>query len=238
MKALLLAGGRGKRIGSLSESKNKCMIEINGKPIIEHNLDQISECKNYFSEIIIVVGYRAEDIINRYGIYYKGINIKYAIQKEQKGLVHAIDCAKDTIGTDDFFLFLADEIIQNNQNKNMLEYFKLNNLFGVCGTLIQNDNKEISKTYSVLTDTNNKILRLIEKPVNPTNNIQGTGRCVFKNKILSYIDKTPIHYKRNEKELPDLIQCAIYDENIIHTFNICDKYTNINSVEELKNCWS
>jgi len=66
------------------------------------------------------------------------------------------------------------------------------------------------------------------------NNIMGTGNCIFKNEILSYIKQTPINQKRGEKELPDLIQCAIDDGNIIKLFVICDNYFNINSPEELK----
>ncbi len=55
-------------------------------------------------EIIIVVGYRAEEIINTYGTQYKNKKIKYVIQWERKGLVHAIECAKEAVGGDDFLL--------------------------------------------------------------------------------------------------------------------------------------
>jgi len=40
MKALVLAGGRGKRLGSITESTNKCLLNIGGKPVIEYNLDR------------------------------------------------------------------------------------------------------------------------------------------------------------------------------------------------------
>ena len=61
MKALILAGGRGNRINEFSETQNKCMISFRGKPLIEHILQQIAVLD--ISEIIIVVGYKAEDII-------------------------------------------------------------------------------------------------------------------------------------------------------------------------------
>ena len=60
----------------------------------------------------------------------------------------------------------------------------------------------------------------------------GTGDCIFKNEIFNYIEFTPIHYERKEKEFPDLIQSAIDDGKIVKTFIICDQYTNINSKEE------
>ena len=64
MKALILAGGRGKRLGDITESLNKCLLELGGKSILEYNLDRAVEAEP--NEIVIVVGYQAEDIINRY----------------------------------------------------------------------------------------------------------------------------------------------------------------------------
>jgi dTDP-glucose pyrophosphorylase len=66
------------------------------------------------------------------------------------------------------------------------------------------------------------------------NNIMGTGNCIFKNEIFSYISHTPINQKRGEKELPDLIQCAIDEGNIVKSFKICDHYVNVNIPEEIK----
>ncbi len=57
--------------------------------------------------------------------------------------------------------------------------------------------------------------------------------CVFRSKILDYIDRTPIHPERKEKELPDLIQSAVDDGQMFGIFKICKKYANINSEEDL-----
>jgi|Deesub1362B_J571_1020462.scaffolds.fasta_scaffold00102_49 dTDP-glucose pyrophosphorylase len=232
MKALILAGGRGKRLGNITESINKCMLKLMGKPVLEYNLDRAVELD--VDEIILVVGYRAEDIINRYGINYKGKRIRYVIQWEQKGLVHAIECAKDALGKDDFFLLLGDEVLVNSRHKEMLEEFKHGDIFAICGVMFQKDKEKIKRTYTVLTDESGRVFRLIEKPKKALNNWQGTGHCVFKNEILSYIERTPIHSERGEKELPDLIQCAVDNGQLVKIFDICDEYTNINSEEDLE----
>ena len=109
MKAVILAGGRGKRLKETTNSSNKCMLEIDTKPVLEYNLDRALEMD--VDEIVMVVGYRAEDIINRYGTSRNGVRIRYVIQWEQRGLVHAIECSKDAIGNDDFFLLLGDEVL-------------------------------------------------------------------------------------------------------------------------------
>ncbi|MGC1403175.1 MAG: nucleotidyltransferase family protein [Thermodesulfobacteriota bacterium] len=232
MKALILAGGRGKRLDELSVEKNKCMIPIKGRPVIEYSLD--NAVNTDIDEIIIVVGYRAEEIINTYGNRYKTKKIKYVIQWEQKGLVHAIECAKEPLSGDDFLLLLGDEVLINPRHQAMLAEFQKSDLFIICGILTVEDKELIKRTYTLIHDGSHIIYRLVEKPRNPFNNFMGTGDCVFKNDIFNYVDVTPIHHERKEKELPDLIQCAIDDGKTVKSFIICDKYSNINLEDDIR----
>ena len=232
MKALILAGGRGNRINEFSENQNKCMILFRGKPLLEHILDNAAGLD--FSEIVIVVGYKAEAIINHYGISFKNKRIRYVIQPEQKGLVHAIECAREALNDEDFFLMLGDEVMSKPRKKEMKEsYQNEDSLFGVCGILKVNDLDQIRRTYALVKDEQNRIFRLIEKPRRPINEYQGTGHCIFRNRILDYIESTPIHHERGERELPDLIQCCIDDGKTVKAFLVCDDYVNINSKEDL-----
>jgi len=232
MKALILAGGRGKRLDDLSIQNNKCMTKINGRPAIEYNLDNAVD--SGVDEIIIVVGYRAEDIINYLGNKYKNKRLSYVIQWEQRGLVHAIECSKEALAGDDFMLLLGDEIMVNPRHREMIQEFRKGEAFALCGILWVDDKELIRRTYTLIQDESNRIHRLIEKPRSPLNNYQGTGDCVFKNALLNYIDMTPIHHERNEKELPDLIQCAIDEGRVVKSFIICDRYTNINTKEDIE----
>ena len=130
-------------------------------------------------------------------------------------------------------LLLGDEILVNPRHPAMIEEFKRGQDFVLCGVLLVDNRTLIRRTYSVIQDGDRRVYRLIEKPENPSNNIMGTGDCVFKNEIFNYIDRTPIHPNRQEKELPDLIQCAIDDGKIVRSFTVCDRYANINSEEDL-----
>lgn len=232
MKALVLAGGRGKRLEELTLGRNKCLTPINGKPVIEYSFDAV--CATPIEHIVVVVGYRAEDIINTYGTSYKGCKISYVIQYEQKGLVHAIECAQEIIDGDDFMLLLGDEVLLNPRHKEMIaEFSSDDSTFTICGLLDVENRDLIKRTYTVVKDDNGIIYRLVEKPRNPLNEWMGTGDCIFRNEIYNYIPYTPIHHERNEKELPDLIQCAIDDGKIVRSFDICDQYTNINTKDDI-----
>lgn len=232
MKALILAGGRGKRLESLSAKHNKCMLEFAGKPLIEHSLTSAFSISA--TEIVIVVGYLAEQIINHYGNCYRGIRIQYAIQHEQRGLVHAIECAAPFLGSSAFMLLLADEILLDPNHRAMISAFETGGIFALCGVTRAGLREEIRKTYSVLEDQDGRILRLVEKPRRPVNDCQGTGNIVFSNEVLEYIQHTPINPIRNERELPDLIQCAIDDGHLVKSFAVGGRYVNINTPEDIE----
>jgi dTDP-glucose pyrophosphorylase len=186
------------------------------------------------SEIVIVVGYKAEDIINHFGIAFGSKRIRYVIQSEQKGLVHALECARTALNGEDFFLMLGDEVMQNPRRGEMIDFFRADGgLFGVCGILKVNDLDQIRRTYALVQNDQHQIFRLIEKPRKPINEWQGTGHCIFRNRILEYIALTPMHHERGEKELPDLIQCCIDDGKVVRAFEVCDQYCNINSRDDL-----
>jgi len=233
MKVLILAAGRGKRLGNASDNLNKCMIEVNGKPLIEYSLDCVAKLDN-IQQIVIVVGYRAEDIISKYTEEYNGKSIVYVHQEEQRGLVHAIECAKSAIGLSDFMLMLGDELMVKPYHKNFIEEFRKQNIFALCGIVVVKDANIIKKTYAVIQLEDGRIIRVIEKPNYFFNNLMGTGNCIFKNKIFEYLPYVPINQKRGEKEFPDLIQYAIDEGHIVKPFVICKEYINVNSNEELK----
>jgi len=233
MKGLVLAGGRGSRLGNLTEGDNKCMYELKSHPLIEYSLE--NAIRAGVSELVIVVGYQAESIVNRYGNRYQGTPIRYVIQAERKGLVHAIECSRDAIGGSDFMLLLADEVLFQPRHEDMMNHFTSRGVFALCGAVWVEDTSEIRKTYSMIFDQRtSRIYRLVEKPRKPLNSLMGTGNCIFKNAIFEYIPHTPINQQRGEKELPDLIQCAIDVGMSVEFFDIGADYVNINTTNDIE----
>ena len=231
MKALILAGGRGSRLDSLTDATNKCMLPLAGQPLLEYSLQNARAAG--VDEVVLVVGHLAEQIINAYGNRYEGVPIRYVIQWEQRGLVHAIECARETLGSSDFMLFLADEVFIDPRHADMIETFGAQDLCVLCGVVEVQERAQVSKTYAIICGDDDTIHRLIEKPPNPMNNTMGTGNCVFSNCIFEYIERTPINQQRGEKELPDLIQCAIDDGQPVKAFFIGSRYVNVNTPDEI-----
>ena len=65
MKGIILAAGRGSRMGQKTDSKPKCLVEINGKTLIKHQLKAFKDAG--ISHIAIVTGYKRE-MLNKYGL--------------------------------------------------------------------------------------------------------------------------------------------------------------------------
>ncbi len=174
MKAVVLAAGKGTRLQPLTNDKPKGLVEVNGKPIITHCLQQLAELGA--DEFIVVVGYRKEDIISYYDDEFDGIPITYAHQREQKGLAHALLTVEEHID-DDFMLILGDNIFRANledvvrrQQEDRADAAFLTeevpyedaNRFGVCDT----------NSYGEITD-------VVEKPEDPPSNLVMTGFYTF-----------------------------------------------------------
>ena len=232
MKALVLAAGRGSRLGEETTQSNKCMLRLLGKPLVQYSLE--NAVRAGVSEIVVVVGYRAENVINGFGIDFEGTRIQYVIQDDARGLVHAIETAAPAIGDEDFMLLLADEILWRPHHAEMVKEYEEQGLFGICGVVKEPNPDEIRKTYALIQDeATQRIHRLIEKPRRPPSEIRGTGNCIFRREILDYVPLTPINQSRGERELPDLIQCAIDDGEDVRSFDIGDGYVNINTPEDV-----
>ena len=87
LKAVVLAAGKGKRLQTKDSDAPKVMREACGKPLLWHVLDALSFIPS--KDIIIVVGYKKEEVIKRFGSY------AYAVQHEQLGTGHAVMSAAE-----------------------------------------------------------------------------------------------------------------------------------------------
>lgn len=106
MQAVILAGGYGNRMGELTKDTPKPLLKVSGKTLLEHKLDILP---SEIDEVIIVVGYLGQKIIDHIGESYNGIKISYVTQEERKGTGHALWLVKDLL-KDKFMVLMGDDI--------------------------------------------------------------------------------------------------------------------------------
>lgn len=106
MQVVFMAAGRGSRFGNLTKDIPKPMLEIDGKKLLEHNILKLPQ---EVDEIIIIVGYLKEQIMDFFGSEYNGRKIRYVYQKDLLGSGHAIHLCRDIL-KDKFLVLMGDDI--------------------------------------------------------------------------------------------------------------------------------
>lgn len=107
MKAVIMAGGEGRRLRAVSGERPKPMVELLGRPMMEHIIMLLR--KQGFTDICAAVKYRAEDIMNYFGTGEKfGVNLSYRVEKEALGTAGGVKNCKDFYGDEDFLVISGD----------------------------------------------------------------------------------------------------------------------------------
>ena len=148
MKAIILAGGRGKRLKPITDYVPKPLVPINNIPIIEW---QIKYLKKFgIDEVIVCSGYKTKMIENYLTMKDLGIKIKFSVEKFPLGTGGAIKKAGKMIKDDDFFVINGDTIT----NIDLKKLAKFPNSIAAI---------ELKTKYGILETEDNKIVNFREK---------------------------------------------------------------------------
>ena len=156
-------------------------------------------------------------------------SITYIEQSAPLGLAHALLTAEDYLGQTPFVMYLGDNLLRDGI-VDLVEEFRRSG----PDALILLTHVDDPSSYGVAELNGDRVVRLIEKPRKPPNQTRGTGNCIFRSRIFEYVPLTPINQNRQERELPDLIQCAIDDGLAVKSFDIGDGYVNINTPADIE----
>lgn len=110
MQAIILAAGKGSRLGSLTAENTKCMLEVCGEKLIDISLKKLSAVG--ISKVILVVGYQKDNLMNYLGSKAHGIDIIYIENPiyDKTNNIYSLYLAKDHLKTDDTLLLESDLI--------------------------------------------------------------------------------------------------------------------------------
>lgn len=183
MQLVIIAGGKGTRLGL--KHIPKPMVEIAGKPVLEH---QIELAKRYgIKDIFILSGHLADVIVD----YFKdgsdfGVNITHIIEPKPLGTAGSLKMIEHLI-QDRFLVFYGDVVMDFNINK-FIEFDAHNNSIGT--TLVHpNDHPYDSDLVDV--DSSNKVISFLSKPHDPDKyyrNMVNAAVYIFSPDIFKYIE--------------------------------------------------
>ncbi len=231
MKAVVLAAGKGTRMGYLTVDRPKPMIEIGKRRILEHILFAIRDTG--IREFIIVTGYFANLIEDHFGDGRRfGMEMTYVRQAKIDGTGSALHLTKDFVGNEVFFMSFGDIITSIENYPRVIEAYRAR----PCSALLTLANVEDPcHGAAVYVDADFRVQKIIEKPVRGTSttNWNNAGIFVFDPIIFEYTAKlTPS--PRGEYELTQAIHQMLVDGKEVYGFPLSGHWGDIGTPEDIE----
>jgi NDP-sugar pyrophosphorylase family protein len=235
-KAVILAGGLGTRLKSLTNNTPKPMLPIKGKPILYYAIENLKEYG--ITEIVLSVGYRAEKIADYFGNGTNfGVNISYSKEKEPLGTGGAIKLASKS--------FKEDFIVLNGDNLadfNFYKMFEVHNRSKTHLTLALYPVEDVTK-FGIAKIEGERITKFIEKPKKEEapSNLNNAGAYIINPEVLEILPDgfSMIEKDCFEKLAPKGLISAYchkgywFPTDDIEKYNLCKKLFRPNPINKL-----
>ncbi|MBI3665394.1 MAG: NTP transferase domain-containing protein [Acidobacteria bacterium] len=222
-KAVILAAGRGVRMEALTTERPKPMLEIQGKPILAHQVAHLREAG--FTDILIVTGYRAEQVEG----YFSGESgIVFRRQEVRDGTAHAALLARDFVGQESFLLTYGDILASGQTYREMAA--RMENAEAVLAVKHVDDPYQGAAVYV----DGDRMTQIIEKPPRgaSTTPWNSAGIYCFRSSIFEHLARVPLS-PRGEYELTDAIVLLLASGAPVRYYAIPGWWRDIGRPEDL-----
>jgi len=150
-QAIILAAGASTRTNPLTLDRPKPLLPLLNKPLLQHTLEQLD---GLVEEVILVVGYRREQIRDRFGDQFGRLRLTYCVQEEQLGTGHALRQASAFV-SNCFLVLNGDDLVHRRDLEAMASY-----RYGILGAPVKDP-----RPFGVLElDDEGYVTNIIEKP--------------------------------------------------------------------------
>ncbi|WP_336329367.1 MULTISPECIES: nucleotidyltransferase family protein [unclassified Haloarcula] len=227
MDGVVLAAGEGTRMRPLTADKPKGLVEVAGKPLLTHCFDTLLSVG--VDRLVVVIGYRGDDIVARYGERYRDTPIAYVRQDEQLGLAHALEQARSAVdGT--FVVLNGDNVCRANLDGAIERHRETD----ASATLLVEDvsRAEAKTTGVVTTDDENRVTGLVEKPSDPPSTMVTRGFFVFEPAV-GHACALTRPSERGEYELPDAIDLLLSAGHRVEAVELDGWCHNVNEPSDI-----
>jgi len=217
MKAIIPVAGIGTRLQPLTNKTPKVLINVAGKPMLFHLIDELVK-NGKIDTIILIIGYLGEQIRSAIAKAYSSSNVKfeYAEQKEMLGLGHAVYNAKKFVNDEPVLIVLGDTIFE----------FDLESVLANEYSAIGVKDVEDTSRFGIVESEDGFVTRMIEKPAPGTTSSKAAiagvyfvkdGKELFK--AIEYLIGNDIRTK-NEYQLTDALMKMVSDGEKMAVFEI------------------
>src|SRR5690606_38817496 len=163
MKAIIPVAGVGTRLRPQTHTVPKALVPVAGKPILAHILDRLLPLG--VDELVLVVGYLGEKVVEYVRGRYR-FQVHVVEQQERKGLGHAIHLTRPVVADDEpVLIVLGDTIVEAD----------LQPVVAGGQNAIAVRRVEDPRRFGIAEVEHGRVVRLVEKPDEPTSNLALVG---------------------------------------------------------------
>jgi glucose-1-phosphate thymidylyltransferase len=236
MKAIILAAGYATRLYPLTKEKPKPLLEVKGKPILEHILDELHFIKE-INEVFVITNDRFFKNFLDWKLNYSGklkvtiVNDGTKTNEDRLGSLGDIKfvienmCINEDVvivAGDNLFEFSLQELFQHYSNKKKPVVV----LYDVLDI-------ELAKQYGIVSiDDSGKIINFEEKPTIPKSTLSSTGIYVYPmktiNKLIEFVN---LHGKKDKAG--DFLEW-LHTQEEVYTHLTNDKWFDIGTLDQLE----
>lgn len=194
MQAVILAAGRGTRMGPLTHTMPKPLLPVADRPLVAHVADAAVAAG--IDELILTVGYGGDQVREYFGSQYAGVPVRYAEQPHQRGTADALAVAADLL-EGDFAVLNGDSLYDAEDLSRLFE-----SVPQVGGVRVSNPS-----AYGVLVTDDDVVSEVREKPEEPPSDLVNAGAYTFPAGVIDLLDVP--ESDRGERELTDVLDRVV-----------------------------
>lgn len=158
MKAMILAAGKGTRLRPLTEQLPKCMVRVQGKPILDHTIEWLKKYK--VRDLIINLHHFPRVISDYFGDgKERGVRITYSFEPEVLGTAGAVRKVRECF-EDAFFLWYGD----NLSTCDLRQLYRFHRAKGGIATVALFRREDVSQSGIAELNAGKRVTRFLEKP--------------------------------------------------------------------------
>jgi histidinol-phosphate phosphatase family protein len=159
VQAVIMAGGKGTRLKSLTGDKiPKAMVKVLDKPLLHRQIDRLKE--NKITDIVLIIGYLGDAIRDYFEDGRKfGVSIDYIVEEEPLGTAGSLYCLKEKLRGDSFILLFGDVIFDIDVER-MLRFHGERK---ALATLFAHPNSHPYDSDLIVADADGRVIKLDSK---------------------------------------------------------------------------
>jgi dTDP-glucose pyrophosphorylase len=231
-KAVILAAGRGTRMRELTAKLPKPMIEVRGKPVLQHIIEGLHNAG--IRHCLIVVGYRADAVQDFFGDGSRyNVGIQYKTQTVQDGTGRVVDLAHDFVTDRPFILAYGDILVDPANYKPLVDLSD-----DVEAILTVTRGEDVSKGGAVFVNEQMELVDIREKSDRWSDLSQGAmpfynaGLYAFRPSIFKFTQKLKPS-PRGEYELTDAIRDLAESGKKVKALELTGEWADVRDPEVL-----